>query len=188
MVCCTTRYLRGSRLPSGSDDSRARYAGAVTPHSTLSRRAVTVGALLFTGAALSGCSLLNSFTGAPPEGEVDAFAIEIGDCLNDATINTEVTSVPFVECSEPHDSEVFARTDTSGTVFPGNTTLETELDTFCQGDVFTAFVGIPYADSIYNTSGYFPSTSSWQNGDRELLCTVFDPNGPVTGTLQGING
>ena len=155
---------------------------------TLARRAVTIGTVLLAGIALSGCSLLNTFVGDTPEGEVDAFSIKVGDCLNDATISEEVTTVPFVECSEPHDSEVFARTDTTGDVFPGNDTLETALATFCRGDVFTQFIGVAYADSMYDTSGYFPSSDSWANGDRELLCTVWDPNAQVTGTLQGIGG
>jgi hypothetical protein len=160
----------------------------VNAPATVARRALTAAALLLAGAALSGCSLLNTFVDAPPEGEVDAFAIKVGDCLNDAQINEEITSVPFVECSEPHDSEVFARTDATGDVFPGNDALETELATFCRGDVFTQFIGVPYADSMYDTSGYFPSDSSWESGDRELLCTVWDPNAQVTGTLAGING
>lgn len=155
---------------------------------TLVRRAVTIGTLLLAATALTGCSLINTFVDAPPEGEVDAFSIRIGDCLNDATISEEVTTVPFVECSEPHDSEVFARTDLTGATFPGNESLETELANFCRGDVFTQFIGIPYADSMYDTSGYFPSEESWASGDRELLCTVWDPNAQVTGTLAGING
>jgi len=160
----------------------------VNAPTTLARRAATSGALLLAAVALSGCSLLNTFVDAPPEGEVDAFSIKVGDCLNDATISEEVTTIPFVECSEPHDSEIFARTDLTGDAFPGNESLETELATFCRGDVFTEFIGIPYADSKYDTSGYFPSDDSWAGGDRELLCTVWDPNAQVTGTLAGING
>jgi hypothetical protein len=149
---------------------------------------MTVGALVLAGAVLSGCSVLNSFVEGPPPGEVDAFAIKIGDCLNDAQISDEVTSVPFVDCAEPHDSEVFARTEITVDVFPGNEALETELGAFCRGDAFTQFIGIEYADSVYDTSGYYPSESSWEDGDRELLCTVWDPDAQVTGTLAGITG
>ena len=150
---------------------------------------MTAAAVVLASVVLSGCGLISPFAdaGVPP-GEVDAFAIKVGDCLNDADVNDEITSVPFVECSEPHDSEVFARTDTTGDVFPGNDALETELANFCRGDVYTQFIGIPYADSMYDTSGYYPSGSSWESGDRELLCTVWDPNAQVTGTLKGING
>ena len=32
-----------------------------------------------------------------------------------------------------------------------------------------------------------PTESSWAMGDREIVCTVLDPAGPVTGTLEGAN-
>jgi hypothetical protein len=149
---------------------------------------MTFGAVMLAGALLSGCSLLNSFVEGPPPGEVDAFAIKVGDCLNDADVTDEVTTVPFVECSQPHDSEVFARTEITGDVFPGDDALETQLAAFCRGDAFTQFIGIEYADTMYDTSGYYPSESSWESGDRELLCTVWDPEAQVTGTLAGANG
>lgn len=160
----------------------------MTASQHLSRRIAPFVAVAALGALLSGCSVLQGIIGGTdiPEGETDAFAIEIGDCLNDAEISTEVSSVPLVECSEPHDSEVYALTDTTTADFPGDAALSAELDAFCQGEAFTEFVGIPYADSMYNTSGYFPSDESWAAGDRELLCTIYDPNGRVTGSLAGV--
>ncbi|HWH98258.1 MAG TPA: septum formation family protein [Pseudolysinimonas sp.] len=156
--------------------------------STLSRRVVSGIALALAATTLVGCSLLESVVTGVPEGESDVFAIAVGDCLNDLSAPDQVTSVPIVDCAEPHDSEVFARTDTTSTEFPGDAALSDELSTFCQGDAFTEFVGIPYVDSIYGTSGYFPTQGSWGNGDRELLCTIGDPNGQVTGSLAGIGG
>lgn len=153
----------------------------------LSRRVLSGIALTAAAVALAGCSLAESVVTGVPEGEADVFALAVGDCLNDRSEPDEVTSVPIVDCSEPHDSEVFARTDTTGTDFPGAEALFAELDAFCQGDVFTQFVGIPYADSIYGTSGYIPTEGSWGTGDRELLCTIGDPAGQTTGTLEGIN-
>lgn len=162
-----------------------RYAGAVK--TTRIRRFAGAALIALAAVALTGCSLLQSIVSGVPEGESDVFALAIGDCLNDRTAADEVTSVPIVDCSEPHDSEVYALTDTTTSDFPGTDALFTELDTFCQGDVFTEFVGIPYADSIYGTSGYIPTAESWANGDRELLCTIGDPAGQVTGSLKGIN-
>lgn len=151
------------------------------------RRTLTLGTLLVASVLLSGCGALSTLaTTSIPDGEVDAFSIVVGDCLNDATVSDEVTTLPFVDCSQPHDSEVFARTEVVGDTFPGNEQLETQLTEFCRGDAFTDFVGTAYRDSMYDTSGYFPSTQSWASGDRELLCTVWDPEGQVTGTLAGI--
>jgi hypothetical protein len=157
----------------------------------LSRRLLSGAVIALAAAALAGCSVLESvLPGVPdalPEGEADVFTIAVGDCLNDASISDVVTSVPIVDCAEPHDSEVFARTDSTTPEFPGDAAISDELLAFCQGDVFTQFVGIPYADSVYETSGYFPTQDSWSSGDRELLCTIWDPAGPNSGTLAGIN-
>lgn len=145
-------------------------------------RALSAALLTVTAVSLAGCSLLPGV----PEGEQDVFSIEIGDCLNDQSAQEEVTSVPIVDCSEPHDAEVFARTDSTSSSFPGADALFAELDAFCQGDAYTTFVGIPFAESVYYTSGYIPTDESWDNGDRELLCTIIDENGQVTGSLKGV--
>lgn len=154
---------------------------------TASRRIVGAIAFAFAATALTGCSLIESVVTGAPDGETDVFALAIGDCLNDLSALDEVTSVPLVDCNEPHDSEVFATTDSAATEFPGDSALFDELTVFCQGQAYTDFVGIPYADSIYGTSGYVPTEGSWGSGDRELLCTIGTPNEQTTGSLKGIN-
>jgi hypothetical protein len=126
---------------------------------------------------LAGCAA------APDD---DVFSIVVGDCLNDADVADEVTSLPIVDCAEPHDSEVFARTEATGDTFPGGDVLQATLVEFCRGDAFTQFVGIPFVESRYGTRGYFPTAQSWANGDRELLCTLIDESGAqLTGSLAG---
>ncbi len=154
---------------------------------SLSSRILSGAVITLAAAALAGCSLVESVVSGVPEGEADVFTLAVGDCLNDLSMSDEVTSVPVVDCAGPHDSEVYARTDSTSTSFPGDQSLFDELDTFCQGDVYTQFVGVPYADSRYGTSGYVPTEGSWGNGDRELLCTIGDPSGQTTGSLAGIN-
>ncbi len=73
-------------------------------------------ALLAVGAAslvLAGCSLLpggnnstDTSSNDSEEGD-DVFSIVVGDCLNDADAAEVVSTVPIVDCSEPHDSEAF---------------------------------------------------------------------------------
>jgi hypothetical protein len=136
--------------------------------------------------SLAGCSLLESVVTGVPEGEQDVFSLAIGDCIN-VSDATEISTIPVVDCAEPHDQEVFALTDMTGDAFPGDAAVSSELDAFCTGDVFTEFIGLPYADSIFYTSGLQPTAASWEGGDRELLCTVGNPDGQTTGTLKGIN-
>jgi len=141
------------------------------------RRVVAVAGILLL---LAGCS-------APVDGDSDVFSIVVGDCLNDAGIGDEVTTVREVDCAEPHDSEVFARRVADDGAFPGADALESTLVEFCRGDAFTEFIGIPFADSRYGTRGYFPTAESWGNDDRELLCTVVDDSGArLTGSLAGV--
>ncbi len=133
---------------------------------------------------LSGCGATGGlFTQTPAA--PDVFAIEVGDCLDDHDVEGEVTAVPIVDCDEPHDSEVFARTLVAGTTFPGAAELEARLTEFCQGDAYTEFVGVPYADSGYYTGGYYPTAASWASGDRELLCTIRTEGAKTTGSLAG---
>jgi hypothetical protein len=146
------------------------------------KRAVSAVVLAAAVVWLAGCSIPTVI----PEGEQDAFTLAVGDCINTSGA-TEVETVPVVDCDEPHDLEIFAATDLTGDAFPGDEVVSAELDAFCEGDAFTDFIGLPYADSIYGTSGLHPTAASWANGDRELLCTVGNPDGQTTGTLKGIN-
>ncbi len=157
-------------------------------------------ALLAVGAAtvaLSGCSILNSLTGGgqptrDDSGEViegndttNVFTLQVGDCLNDAIASETVETIPTVPCSEPHDSEIYASIIMSGDTYPGQDAVIAEADAACL-DAFEGFVGISYAESLYFYSYYFPTEGSWSNGDREILCTLYDETGQITGSLQNI--
>lgn len=158
---------------------------------TTARTARAASALLIAGTAalaLAGCSLLNNLGGGQVTGEgtdTDVFTIKVGDCLNDASAGDEVSSVPTVPCSEPHDSEAYHAFDLPDGAYPGDEAIQTAAGEGC-GPAFETFVGIPYDESTLDFAYYFPTTSSWeQQNDREILCIVYDPNGQVTGSLKG---
>ena len=140
------------------------------------------------GVALAGCSSI-PFTvvdNNPADG-VDSgiFTIAVGDCLNDGGAEGEISSVPKIDCSEPHDSEVYASVIMDDGVFPGQDAIFAEADRDCEAE-FDAFVGINYAESIFSFSYFFPTDESWADGDREIVCLIFDPAGKITsGSLAG---
>lgn len=141
------------------------------------------------GVALAGCSLLNNLGGdsGQVQGEgtdTDVFAITVGDCLNDASAGDEVSSVPTVPCSQPHDSEAYHAFNLPDGDYPGDDAVEAAADEGCFA-AFESFVGISYQESVLDFAYYFPTTSSWAQGDREILCIAYDPAGQVTGSLQG---
>src|SRR5690349_15251414 len=120
---------------------------------------------------LAGCTAGDDALGATTVAD-DVFAIEVGDCLDDADLSGQVTRIPIVDCDEPHDSEAFASTTATGDAYPGDDALDATLVEFCHGDAFEDFVGVRFVDSVYVTGGFYPTAASWASGDRELLCTI----------------
>lgn len=156
-------------------------------------RTLTIAVIAAAAMALSGCSLLNQLgnttprdaSGTPTAANSDAnvFSIKVGDCLDDATSSGTVTTAPIVPCNQPHDSEAYAAVTMKGSAFPGDDAVKDQASTGCATD-FPAFIGISYDDSALSISYYFPTKDSWANGDRQILCTVYDPAAKTTGTLK----
>jgi hypothetical protein len=145
------------------------------------RRVALVAALFASGLALSGCSVIGDVLG----GNGNVFDLAVGDCVNDASLGDEtVTSVPVVDCAEPHDSEIYYRHVMTQSSYPGTTETTNEADIACSA-AFEDFIGIPYADSVLYLSYFYPTETTWATGDRETLCLVYDRDGQTTGSLAG---
>lgn len=162
----------------------------ITPEKALNRTfaILTVGLATL---ALAGCSLLGNVTGGTDtetgtgEGtDTDVFTIAVGDCLNDGDVEGEVSSVPTVDCAEPHDSEAYASIIMDDGDFPGDQAVDDQAVAGCTSE-FNTFVGLDYDSSTLNFSYYYPTEQSWSQGDREILCLIYDPAGQVTGSLAG---
>ena len=115
------------------------------------------------------------------EGKVDAFTIQPGDCFDNtnslASEETgEVSSLPGVPCSQPHDNEVYAIFDLDQPTFPGSEEIS-ELSFEACLDRFESFVGVDYESSSLDIAALYPSKESWsRHGDREVVCAVYDMN------------
>lgn len=121
----------------------------------------------------------------------DVFALAVGDCLDDAGLfderADETSTIATVPCELEHDSEVFAALRLEGgdeAPFPGDETITQFADESCILE-FERFIGLDYLQSRFDVSYLHPTPESWATGDRELLCIVYDPAGPVTGSLAG---
>ncbi|MDJ0334588.1 septum formation family protein [Salinibacterium sp. G-O1] len=159
---------------------------------TISSEKIRIRALaLFTIAAatvaLTGCSLLGGGNDATDGGEgtnTDVFTIQVGDCLNDGDVTGEVSEVKVIDCDAEHDSEAYKSIKMTDDEFPGETAVDDMAISECKS-AFSAFVGIDYDDSSLDFSYYYPTESSWAQGDREILCLVVDPEGKIAGSLKG---
>lgn len=118
-------------------------------------------------------------------GQGEVLSLEVGTCFNDPEDASAVREVPVVDCDEPHDNEVFAVFTLAGTVFPGEDDLRDDAVEGCS-ERFGAFVGEDYLFSELLLSAFWPSEASWEEaGDREVICYLYAPDGPLVGSQRG---
>jgi hypothetical protein len=126
---------------------------------------------------------------APTEPEeVYVFDLEVGDCFAEPQDAEEVFSIETLPCSEPHSEEVYAAVtipEGDGD-FPGFRAIDAQAEKLCIAE-FEGFVGRPYEESVLDFVFITQSEESWGDGDREILCTVYDTAGDTTGTLADAN-
>jgi hypothetical protein len=137
---------------------------------------------------IAGCSdgpERDSETGELVEAtEVNVFDLRVGDCLDGFADDTEISTVRAMQCSEEHTDEIMAAIDLSAEdEFPGAETVQERAEEDCH-EQFERFVGVPWDESQLDFGFLAPTEQSWADGDREILCTVGDPNQAVTGTLR----
>jgi hypothetical protein len=125
-------------------------------------------------------------TAAPGAEEVDVFDLKVRDCLADSTPRAEeVSSVQSVPCSEPHSEEIYAAVTLPEGDYPGTEAMDAQADELCAAE-FESFVGLPYEESVLYLTYLTPTRESWSEGDREVVCSVYDPAGEVSGSLRGV--
>ncbi len=126
-------------------------------------------------------------------GEIDAFAMRVGDCFNDphemidaGSTEVVVQDVGGLPCSEPHDNEVYAVFDVRFEAFPGNESMSNEATNACL-KYFEGFIGTSYEESVLDIFSLYPTDASWsQLDDREVVCAVYHINGKkLTGSIEG---
>jgi hypothetical protein len=118
-------------------------------------------------------------------GSVDAFNVEIGDCFDDTSFD-EVSSLPGVPCSQPHDNEAYAVFDVSLDSYPDVDAMSELANGSCV-ERFEGFVGRDYESSSLDVIAMYPTPESWSQNDREVVCAVYDMEAvKLTGSVKGL--
>ncbi|HEY9412677.1 MAG TPA: septum formation family protein [Jiangellaceae bacterium] len=164
---------------------------------------MTIGALAVGAAlALSACSQVGDLVDGDggdepsrdPSGQVtesepaaDVFSVKVGDCIGAFGDGEQVSEIPVVPCTEPHDQEVYAAVQVPDAAeYPGDAAVEDQAKTDCSAE-FQTFVGLAYDDSELYVNFLTPTADSWAQGDREILCTIYEEGAQTTGTLKDAN-
>lgn len=112
----------------------------------------------------------------------NVFDLEVGQCFNDPDSFDEVANVDIVDCEEPHDNEVYHLFDLADGSYPGLDAVESDAVDGCLA-AFEPFVGRDYQTSELDIRYLYPTPDTWDDGDREIVCALFDLSGAqMTGT------
>jgi hypothetical protein len=122
---------------------------------------------------------------------VSSAALEVGECINHANSvdadGDQVDSNVVIDCSQPHEEEVFSVFDYPGATasFPGYEQIGLVQQGQCQSD-FEDYVGITWERSSYTIFYAGPTENSWAGGDHAIHCLLADGSGrKLSGSARG---
>jgi hypothetical protein len=118
--------------------------------------------------------------------DTSVFNLAVGDCFNDDPAGTEVVSnVATVNCSEPHDNEIYFEFSMTDAAFPGRDATVQSSGERCLAE-FQGFVGRPYDQSDLEIFPITPTAESWAQGDRVVYCALYALDlSKLTGSMEG---
>jgi hypothetical protein len=99
--------------------------------------------------------------------------LSVGDCFQ-VPEEVDIVVVEVVPCDDPHDLEVFALRElphSPDDPYPGILAVEESAFTTCFDD-FQPYVGAQYETSALDIFWIVPSSGSWEEGDRAVVCSL----------------
>jgi hypothetical protein len=132
-------------------------------------------------------TLATATTGPGGATAVSVFELQPSMCINNPELSTGlVTDLSAVPCEQPHTHEVYFKV----TYSPPDGAFDAQrvaafADEQC-AQAFTAYVGVPYDRSKYYFLHLAPSAESWkEQGDRDVVCLLFQQGASLTGSAKG---
>jgi hypothetical protein len=110
-----------------------------------------------------------------------AFTLKSGTCF-DVPGDAQVGDIPTIDCTKPHDAEVFAAFNVGGAdatanpPYPGESPIGSEVGNRCGPADQRAYAGQTASASL--AVGYFfPDQNAWDRGERQVTCYLHTRDG-----------
>ncbi|HET7822393.1 MAG TPA: septum formation family protein [Ornithinibacter sp.] len=84
-------------------------------------------------------------------------------------------NVTRTDCRAKHDAEVMVRARLHGGAWPGEDAVDEQALKVC-GAAFPRYVGVALDESLLDVDYISADRAGWEDGDRSLICLVYDPN------------
>jgi hypothetical protein len=157
----------------------------------LTRGLLAASAIIATLGVVAGCSgdpakSSTTTTTTPPETtttteapltagkQVSFFVPAVGDCFDVRKADKAPTIYLKLDCTLPHQNEVFATIDLTGKDFPGTPYLQQIAKQQCPAS-WAAYVGQPYETSVWELGYLLPDESTWGNGIHHVIGCLIQP-------------
>jgi hypothetical protein len=89
-----------------------------------------------------------------------------------------------VDCSQPHDEEVYFVAALDDGDFPGAEEVSLEADSLCSLH-FRSYVGSAYYDSDLDYDYYVPDDTEWYAGERRAVCVIATDGATTSARASG---
>jgi hypothetical protein len=119
------------------------------------------------------------------DGTLSTVSLRVGDCVNGLADQQEVSELPAIPCTKPHEAEVFAIVELDDAEFPGDEELSSLSEQRC-GQEFDALADVPAEvldDPALGLSWLQPFEEDWTRGDHSIACLV-STDAPRTGSIR----
>lgn len=156
---------------------------------TSQRLVLRVGLIATSTLALGACGAVTDALdpNAEPDEPESVYVMDVkeGWCIDEPSAGSDlINKVTRVPCEDPHDLEAYYSFNIDLDEMPDAETMAELADNGCISQ-WEAFVGAPYDDSDLYLYNLFPSDESWPEGDREVLCLLYEPDVKLTGSMKG---
>jgi hypothetical protein len=114
---------------------------------------------------------------------VGPFSLVAGDCFDNPHV-TDVTSVVQTSCTQPHNAQIFATFDTTGSIlgYPGSAKLDSIATSGCNARAKSDLNSAMITNSM-RIRLLFPQESSWIAGQRKISCMIYSPTSDMTSSV-----
>lgn len=106
--------------------------------------------------------------------------LAVGDCFDEPkTASETIEDVQHHPCTDLHDAEVIfvGNFEPSTETYPTDAQFDGFISDRCIG-AFTSYTGLDYNSTQHLEYGaYTPTSEGWGNGNRKVICYVFNVDG-----------
>lgn len=156
-----------------------------------------VGRLVIFAVIAGGVALYHYATSDPAQrsssgqvsqaGSMQASDLKVGDCFDNPSANSNISSITAIPCTQAHDSQVFAEPPVKESSYPGDSTLASEAQSDCNDQSTQSTIAQDAPSSLEVNALYAQDEQSFDNGNNYVTCFLISSSRNLTQSYVDAN-